>query len=1061
MNEDRPPLFRDTTERIGDVTETPEGAYPMPPEQRASRHSSAKRIAVGTLIDGKYLVESFLGEGGMGSVLRASQIALRRPVAIKVMRRDKTLASNAMERFRREAIALARLKHPHIVTIHDITDSPDIGTYIVMEHVEGESLQALLSRGGRIDPARAVSILRQACDAIEAAHRAGVLHRDIKPANIVLEAGVEREVAKVLDFGIAELSDDGVGEPRLREGIVGTPHYMAPEQCEGRAADARTDVYALGCTLYAMVVGLPPFADSACGVTDVFFCQRNVVPVRPADRVPGLRPALESAILKALAKRPDDRFQSAAELSAALASLSTPTNLPRPLTAFVGREEAIATAVGHVEASRLVTLFGPGGIGKTRLAIEVAGQLGEKFPDGVWMASLDSIRDGSLVASEVARATGIRERAGASSLDVLRESFASRRVLLVVDNCEHVVDAVARLATELLDAAPGVHVLATSREALGVRGEVVMPVPLLELPEPTQRVSTEELGRVEAVRLFVERAKQGRPDFTLTDENAHLVVELCRDLDGLPLAIELAAARARSLSTAQIRERLSDRFRLLGSSKAEGRQGTLEAAIDWSHELLTEEERGLFRRLSVFEGGWSLDAAEALAAEAEIEAWDVLDLLERLVDKSLVSLATTGESTRYRMLESIRQFGRRQLEAQNEAGRWLDWHRRWAIDLAESGERALLGPDSRSWLERLEADHDNMRAALRGYREAGDSSSLVRLATALGVFWRVHGYFVEGRSWLGGAIEGAGELSDERRARAHNALGVLAYYQGEVGEARTHLEASVALHRRYDDKVALGRMLFNLGAIRNGLGEYEPATTLYRECLAIFEAEGVTSGVARSINGLGLVAMDCGRNEEAREHFERSIAISRAADDARSVAGTLLNLGTVARRTEDFDLAQTLTQESLAMARDLDDRQLIANAVHGLALVLLDRGDASRARSRFRDALSMSEQLGASDGIAFALDGFAGVAVHSGDAERALRLFGASEALRESKGIILHPAEIEDRERLVVAALSMVDLDLATAARSEGRSMDGPSALALALAREPGAAVTAPLVDRA
>lgn len=1059
MAGDRNSNNADDTARVGEITEAPDGAYPMPPEQRAILASRSNRIETGTVIDGKYRVESFLGEGGMGSVLRATQIALRRPVAIKLMRRDKTLASNAVERFRREAIALARLKHPHIVTIHDITDSPELGTYIVMEYVEGDSLQTVISREHRIEPSRAVTILRQACEAIEAAHRAGVLHRDIKPANIVLEKDGDREVAKVLDFGIADLRGDDDGGLRLPEGIVGTPHYMAPEQCEGLPADARTDVYALGCTLYAMVVGLPPFADSAGGVTDVFFCQRNVVPVRPTDRVSGLLPALESAILKALAKRPDDRFQSAAAFSAALASLATPTNLPRPLTAFVGREAVVAGAVASVETSRLVTLFGPGGIGKTRLAIEVAGRIGDRFPDGVWMAALETVRDGSLVTFEIARAAGVRDRADASPIDALREALASRRVLLVVDNCEHVVDAVARLASDLLEAAPGVHMLTTSREALGVRGEAVVAVPVLDLPDAASRMPLDDLARVESVRLFVERAKQSRPDFALTAENASTVVDLCRDLDGLPLAIELAAARVRSLSTSQIRERLSDRFRLLGSAKASGRQSTLEAAIDWSHELLTQDERALFRRLSVFEGGWTLEAAEALASAAGMASWDVLDLLERLVDKSLVAVENCDDTTRYRMLESIRQYGRRQLEGVHETERWIGWHGTWATQTAERGERALQGPESRVWLDRLEADHDNMRAALRGFRDGGDAAALVRLATALGVFWRVHGYFSEGRAWLGDAIARAATVPDALRARAHNALGVLAYYQGDVGEARTHLEASVALHRASDDRLALGRMLFNLGAILNGLGEYERASELYRECLDIFETADLPTGVARAINGLGLVAMDCGRNDEAKKLFERSIEVSRAAGDQRSVAGTLLNLGTVSRREGELDLAERLTDESLRMARDLDDRQLIANAVHGIACVLLDRGDAGRSRARFRDAMSMSEQLGGADGIAQALDGLAGVAMLASDAVRALQLLGAAESLRVSRSIVLHPAERQERDRLGAAATALIGDAEASVALETGRRLDPVRAATLALSRETGVIGTASLAD--
>ena len=419
---------------------------------------------------------------------------------------------------------------------------------------------------------------------------------------------------------------------------------------------------------------------------------------------------------------------------------SPPNNLPLELSSFVGREKELAEVRRLLESSRLLTLTGSGGCGKTRLAL-AAGELVEGFEDGVWVVDLAPLADPSLVPQAVASTLGVREQPGRLPTGTLSDYLGSKKVLLILDNCEHLVGACAELAEALLRSCPGLGVLATSREALGITGEVAWPVPALSLPDVRRLPDIESLLHYESAPLFVERAAAVRPTFALTEQNAVAVAQICYRLDGIPLAIELAAARAKVLSVEQIAERLDDCFRLLaaGGRTAMPRHRTLHATMDWSHELLPDEERALFRRLSVFAGGFSLEAAESVCAGEDLERDDVLELLSHLVDKSLVVTSDRDGETRYRLLETIRQYTREKLSESGEAGQVREWHAGYYLALAEAAEPELKGERQVAWLERFERDHDNLRAAMRWLLERGESEKAARLGWALWLFWWIRG----------------------------------------------------------------------------------------------------------------------------------------------------------------------------------------------------------------------------------------------------------------------------------------------------------------------------------
>ena len=656
-----------------------------------------------------------------------------------------------------------------------------------------------------------------------------------------------------------------------------------------------------------------------------------------------------------------------------------------------------------------MTLTGPGGSGKTRLALAAASEMAEAFEDGVWLVGLASISDPDLVPQTVASTLGVRETQGRSLIEALVEYLESRDVLLLLDNCEHLVEACAALSNTLLHACPELKILATSRETLAVAGERNWPVPSLSSPDPHTLPQIEELGRIESVRLFVERARSRVPDFALNPENASSVAEVCRRLEGIPLAIELAAARVGTLSVAQISDRLGHSLKLLSGRdrSVPERQRTLRAALDWSYELLDEAERKLFGRLSVFAGGFTLQAAEAVCTGGEIERDEVLDLLGDVMDKSLV-VAEAGEENalRYRLLETIRQYGMERLAEFGEAEGVRRRHAEYYLALAEEAEPELSGSRQGIWLELLEAEHDNFRAVLGWALESGEANLGLRLAGALGEFWHTHGPLSEGRRWLEMCLsEEDGTSSPYARAKALNEAGWITVFQGDEGTAL--LEESLALFKELGDKAGIASALANLG-----------------------QAAGLYG--------------DIGRVRELREEAE---ALRREPLDSRAILKLLHFLGAATYYEGDQARLVALTEENLAISRELGDTRSVVTCLILLGMISLTQDDHEGAAAPFKEALRLSHNLGDELNVFYCLLGLAGVAGSRGEPARAARLWGAAEILQEASGIRpppVHRSEYEYEDR-IVAARSRLGEGKFQAAWSVGREMTPEEAVEYAL----------------
>jgi predicted ATPase/class 3 adenylate cyclase len=866
--------------------------------------------------------------------------------------------------------------------------------------------------------------------------------------------------------------------------------------------------------------------------------------------------ALGSHRLKDLA-RPEEVFQllhpDLPSNFPPLKSLNTlPNNLPIQLTRFIGREKEIAEVKRRLAEARLLTLTGSGGCGKTRLALQVAADLlvgahghAPLLPDGAYLVELASLSDPSLVPQAVASALGVREGAvglspgeggpgampgtsgGRSMLDKLLDYLQSKQLLLVLDNCEHLIAACAHLTEALLRGCPNLKVLAASRESLGIAGEASYRVPSLSLPDPkSPPVGVDTISALtmyEAVRLFIDRAVDALSTFAVTNQNAPAVVQICHRLDGIPLAIELAAARVKVLSAEQIARRLDDSFRLLtgGSRTALPRQQTLRAAIDWSYNLLSEPERILFRRLSVFMGGWTIEAAEAICAdtlppaprsrgavprgrgtggqEGAVREDDVLDLLTHLVDKSLVVMEEKGGEARYRFLETIRQYARDKLMESGEGVDLRVRHQDWFLELVEQAEPELHGPDQVAWFDRLEAEHDNLRAALEWSLGGEETDVGLRLSGALWWFWWVRGYLSEGRGWLERALSGSSSASASARAKALCGTGALACYQGDFAVARSRLEESVAIGRESGDKQEVAWSLTHLGYVAQHQANHGWAIALCEESLALFRELGDKRGISTSLTHLGLVALRQGNYGRAMTLCEESLSLLRELGDKWGTARSLNLSGLVALRRGDYGRAVALCEKSLTLHRELGNKWGIAMSLghlglsachqgeYGRAMMLLKEGlvlfrelgdkwgiarllnfsglvalrqeDHGRAMALCKEGLALSWELREKLDIAMCLEGLAHVAGAEGQPERVVRLYGAAEVLREAIDTPLPTSDRADYDRSVSAARAELGEETFAKAWEEGRKMMMEEAIAYALgspADEVGGLGTAP-----
>ena len=1022
---------------------------------------------------GPYQVRREVDRGGMGVVYEAHDPRLDRRVALKCLPPGLQADARAKAQFLAEARAVAALDHPNICTVYELGDAGPGGLFIAMAFYEGRTLRERLA-DGRLPIAEAVAVAAQMARGLECAHEAGVVHRDIKPSNVIL---AQRGEAKILDFGIAQLETDRVTLGQR----AGTPHYMSPEQVRGEVADQRSDLWSLGVVLYEMLAGRRPFRGA--NATEVMKAILDQEVPRVEEFRPAVPKALAATVHRLLSRERTERFQSASELLAALNATPVtgpvsarlgagPGRLPAVLTSFVGREAEIASVMRLLGAHRLVTLTGPGGTGKTRLAIEVAKRAASLFEHGVVFVPLAAIRDPSLVVPVVLEALDYRVDAGRSPFDNATAALENRHTVLVLDNFEQ-VSAGATALPPLVAACPRLHLLVTSRVALRVEGEHLVAVPPLALPR-ADRPEPAAIETAPALELFVDRARAADPAFTLQGDALAAAAELCRRLDGLPLAIELAAANLKLFPPRQMLTRLDSRFKMLqrGGRDRPSRHRSLRAAIAWSYELLSPAEQQVFRVLGIFAGSCTLDAAEQVCGAVAGEAADphkeephaaatvddiaILDAIATLIDHSLVFRVESGTGeVRVGMLESIRVFARECLRDAGELERASEAHARLYLKLAEDAEPAITGPQQKTWLDRLQAEHDNLRAAVAWSVDAARHEQALRFGAALWRFWLARGHLAEGRRRLEQLTAACGTAPVDVRVRAQNGLATLLHSEGRVRQARGLLQDTLQLCVGRDESSA-AMVLNNLAWVAGEHGDLDAASALCEEALARNRAVGDTRGVALALNNHAWVAMYRGQFRHARDLHLESLALRRQIGDRRGVAFTLSNLAYSEAWLGNYDRSAALLAEGVAELLDVSDglllgwaavvegatrylegrfeeargplerarrgwrdggnRSVLASALSFIGYTAAATGDIDEARSVFTECRRVYDEIETDWGVAGALHGLATAAFLEGALDRAAAALDESVALRRRIGHRLGIAECLELESELLRA---------------------------------------------
>jgi predicted ATPase/predicted Ser/Thr protein kinase len=1047
---------------------------------------------------GDYELLEEIGRGGQGVVYRARQKSLNRTVALKVIGLGQWASTPHLKRFRQEAEAAASLEHPQIVPIYEIGER-DGSCYFSMKFVEGGQLDEVLKREP-MSSRRAAELFMKIARTVQFAHERGILHRDIKPGNILLDKHGEPYLT---DFGLARLIEQESTVTNSFD-VLGTPSYMPPEQAAGQAKELTpaADVYSLGAVFYQMLTGQAPFAGGTSYETI-----RLVMETEPKNpRLWNSRVDIDLATicLKSLEKDPQRRYPSALALAedverwlrrepirARRSGIFTRgkkrlqrNNLPAQLSSFIGREAEITGIKQLLAETRLLTLTGAGGSGKSRLALQVATDLLAEYPDGIWLVELAPVSDPDLVTQLTAKALGIREQPRRLLLETLVDRLRSKRLLLVLDNCEHLLGACATLAGALLKTCLNLRILATSREAIGITGENLFQVPSLATPEPDATMSLGSLCQFEAVRLFKDRAVAVQSRFALTDATAPAVAQICWRVEGIPLAIELAAARMSALSAAQIAERLRDSFELLSHGKrtAMPRHQTLRATIDWSYALLTDAERSLFQQLSVFAAGFDLEAAEEVCVGEGIEREHILDLLTQLVEKSLVLVREQTGTTRYRLLEPIRQYAQDRLRQSGALPVAQRRHVYYFQHLAQDAAEQLFGPDRLLAVEELELEHANLLVALAWAAE-NEPESALKLSNALGWFWEFRGYLAQGRECFKRTIAQSPETLVHLRGEAYVRSGRLACWQGEYEHAVALSEQGLRLCEQSGNRRWVGLALDNLGGIAAYRGELDRADTLLEQSLSIGKDLGDTDLLWRSLLDLGVVAMFRGNYDRARELVEGAVANVKQVGYEYGM--DLHTLGEIESALGNIEKAVVYYEETLTTGRRFGLKRAVVGGLEGLGKVAFDQGDYARARAFYEEGLQVADELGQKsefaislainlaelaseerkfeearrlcigslrnsqevsdkESITATLSVFAWLSFAEGKAERAAQLLGAVEHMRETLGIAFSPRQRARHERHVAAIRDSLDQEVFAAARARGKAMTIDQAVAYA-----------------
>ena len=789
-------------------------------------------------------------------------------------------------------------------------------------------------------------------------------------------------------------------------------------------------------------------------------------------------------------KRPEHIYQLViADLPADFAPLKSldahPNNLPIQLTSFIGREQEMARVKELLDGARLLSLTGAGGCGKTRLALQAAADLIDEFPDGVWFVELAPLTDPALIPQTLASLLGLREEAGRPVMTMLSDYLRAKTTLLLLDNCEHLIDACAKFADTILHVASKVKILATSREALGIAGETAYRVPSLSLPDLQHLPPPPVLSQYESVRLFIERARAVKPDFGVSNENATAVAEICYRLDGLPLAIELAAARVRLLPPQKMLAQLGNRLHFLTSGPRDmpARQQTLRGMIDWSYELLTDSEKKLFRQLAVFVGGCTLEAAESVCNDDG--HLDVLNGLQSLMDKSLLQQAEEHGEPRFSMLETIREYAREKLTSMGELDSMQERHLNFFLALAEEMEPQLRREQQQAYLDRLEHEHDNLRTALEWSGRMHRDVQMLRLGAALYLFWRQRDFWSEARKWFEvmlalaakpehealrptilaaaaslamwtsnlesakqwarACIESSQTHGEHRRqAEALTVLGEVAWEQNEYAEAQMLLEQALALFRQIDDQMGVADVYHWLGHLAQGQGDHARARSFFQDSYTRLNDFGDRVSLTLLLSDLGLVSYLQEDYAMARAYNQQDLALCREIGSKFGMAKTLNQLGDLARCEDDYGRADALYDESFSLFKELGSFQTAAVS-HNIAHVRLSQGEGVQAAMLFNQALNEFRKMGDMKGVMDCLTGLAGVAIQFGQPEIGARLLGACEKVRQEIGTTWWPANHIAYKRHLSRVHEQLDDATFNAAWKDGGAMTLEQAIEYAL----------------
>ena len=715
-----------------------------------------------------------------------------------------------------------------------------------------------------------------------------------------------------------------------------------------------------------------------------------------------------------------------------------PNNLPIQLTSFIGRSSEIEEIEQLLSSGRLLTLTGPGGSGKTRLAIKVAAEMLEDFPDGVFFVALAPITDPGLVASTIAQSLGVTEVAGRSIVDSLKDYLRSKSLLLLLDNFEQVISA-APLVSELFAVSNKLKVLVTSREALRISGEQEYPVPPLSLPDLSQLPSPESLSQFAAVELFVRRAQSVKPDFQITNETAPIIVGICHRLDGLPLAIELAAARIKLLPPGAMLARLEHRLEFLTGGKRDlpARQQTLRNTIAWSYDLLNEDERRLFRLLSVFVGGCNFDAVEAVTGNHSDHV-PMLDQLGSLLDKSLLQeVEDSNGQPRFLMLGLLSEFGLEKLVSSGEHEKIRQRHVNFFLAFAEEAEANQERSEQIYWIDRMEQEHDNLRAALEWSCNSETSGDIcLRLAGALGYFWEAHGYFNEGRERLSAVLSmEVAQGRTEARAKLLARAAELAFRQSDYPATISLAAESLSIYREVGDLRGTASALIRLGNAATEVGDYATASRYLEESLIIWRKLEDKHGIARALISSGWTVLRSGDYLLAYERLEEALSISRVLGDTRTMGFELAGLGEVAMRQGDYPRATRLVEESLELRRQLGNKWGVGVSLGILGWVALRERDWDRAVARFSESLEVRREIGDEGGSAWCLERLAEVAMEHEQAEKAVRLISAAATLRDSIGSVIDHVDLGEYESNLASLRGKLGEERFSAAWDEGSAL--------------------------